>query len=211
MSRQLEVYLAEIEQQLGGLPSHTRLDVIAEVREHLLALVAEQQRRGLAEDEAVAAALGQFGDARRIGRRLRQAHQPGSLGQATVTGLRWFGLATLVNVSALFFGGIPAGVVPELLYAVIGYLLLFWLIWIGPFVAGLATGITAASKGVIGAALSFTICAALFVCFVYVASSDPEEWLIMVRVVAPIGLPLACVGAALGGLWRARRVEQPQA
>jgi len=63
-------YLHDLARQL---PRHAQAQILPEVRSHLLDLVADGQRRGLASEEAQARAVTQFGEARTIGRQLRAA------------------------------------------------------------------------------------------------------------------------------------------
>ena len=73
MDKQLETYLAQIKAQLQSLPPQKQDEELQEIRQHLQALAANSMTRGLAENEAVAAAIRQFGDSRRVGRDLQQA------------------------------------------------------------------------------------------------------------------------------------------
>ncbi len=63
----LEEYLAEVERNLAPLPSARRNDELRELREHLLYAVAASRQQGLSEDDAVRAALEQFGAPENIG------------------------------------------------------------------------------------------------------------------------------------------------
>jgi uncharacterized membrane protein len=72
---QLDYYLEIIEGRLKGLPPAQRQEEMREIRQHLEALVAGHRIAGLSEDEAVAAAIRQFGHAEQIGQELSQASQ----------------------------------------------------------------------------------------------------------------------------------------
>jgi len=69
----VERYLADIGAHLKALSPAQHEEEVRELREHLDALVRDRRAEGLGDEEAGAAALRQFGDAGRIGRRLRGA------------------------------------------------------------------------------------------------------------------------------------------
>lgn len=70
---ELEHYLETIEARLKGLPSAQRQEEVREIRQHLEALVAGHRIAGLGEDEAVEAAIRQFGHAEQVGQELSKA------------------------------------------------------------------------------------------------------------------------------------------
>lgn len=72
---QLDHYLATIEGRLKRLPLARRQAEMQEIRQHLEALAAGHRISGLSEDEAVAAAIRQFGHAEQVGQELGQASQ----------------------------------------------------------------------------------------------------------------------------------------
>jgi hypothetical protein len=71
--KQLEAYLDECEAPLARLPVTERDEWRDEARQHLLALVEAHLELGRSEEEAVEAALRQFGEPRRLGKRLAAA------------------------------------------------------------------------------------------------------------------------------------------
>jgi hypothetical protein len=73
----LEQYLDELERPLAGLSEGVRSEWREEARQHVLGLAAAHEELGSSPDEALEAALRQFGNARRIGEQVRQF----SLGQ----------------------------------------------------------------------------------------------------------------------------------
>jgi len=70
---QLDHYLATIEGRLKRLPLARRQEEMQEIRQHLEALAAGHRIAGLSEDEAVAAAIRQFGHAEQVGQELDKA------------------------------------------------------------------------------------------------------------------------------------------
>lgn len=70
MHQQLETYLEQVKAQLKSLPLEKQDEEVRELRQHLLALVEVGMEIGDSEDEAVAAAIRQFGKAKRVGRAL---------------------------------------------------------------------------------------------------------------------------------------------
>lgn len=75
MHKQLEDYLATVSVRLESLPEERRREQLAELGAHLHALVESGLMLGETEEEAVAAALRQFGPAPRIGQELFRAWQ----------------------------------------------------------------------------------------------------------------------------------------
>jgi len=67
----IEDYLRQL---AGYVPRHVRVDVLPEIRSHLLELTVDGQRDGLSDEEAQARAIARFGEVRAIGRQLRAAH-----------------------------------------------------------------------------------------------------------------------------------------
>ncbi len=69
----LEQYLDQLEQPLAALSAEARGEWREEARQHLLCLIAAHEELGSSPEEAMAAALRQFGDPDRIGQSLRTA------------------------------------------------------------------------------------------------------------------------------------------
>jgi hypothetical protein len=73
MNEELEKYLAEIANQLSVDPA-TEKEILREIRVHLEDSAAELQEGGLDRQESVAAAIGNFGHSREVGRMLGLLH-----------------------------------------------------------------------------------------------------------------------------------------
>ena len=71
----VERYLAAIEARLLHLPATQRNEELHELRQHLDALIQGNRTRGMTDDDAVAAALRQFGQVESLGRQLQQSTQ----------------------------------------------------------------------------------------------------------------------------------------
>jgi hypothetical protein len=74
MNNGLDRYLAAVAHEMRGLSEERRAAEMREIEQHLRALISRGVEAGAGEEEASAAALAQFGDARRVGRDLRRAH-----------------------------------------------------------------------------------------------------------------------------------------
>lgn len=72
---QLDHYLTILEARLKGLPPARRQEEMLEIRQHLEALVVGHRLAGASEEDAVAAAIRQFGHAEQVGQALNQASQ----------------------------------------------------------------------------------------------------------------------------------------
>ena len=70
---QLDHYIETIEARLKSLSPARRQEEMQEIRQHLEALVAGHRIAGLSEDEAVEAAIRQFGHAEQVGQELSKA------------------------------------------------------------------------------------------------------------------------------------------
>lgn len=70
MHPHIEKYLEQLKRQLKSLPPDQSAEEIREIGIHLQALVEEGREGGLCEDEAVRAAIAQFGSHRKVGREL---------------------------------------------------------------------------------------------------------------------------------------------
>jgi hypothetical protein len=95
---QVDRYIATLGARLRSLSPARRAEELREVRQHLDALVAGHLARGLSEEEAVEAALRQFGHAEQIGQQLQ-----GALEQRRAPRL-WPYLAVYLALVALIFG-----------------------------------------------------------------------------------------------------------
>jgi hypothetical protein len=73
MQNRLDLYLMQVDERLGTLPVWRRVEEIEEVRQHLQALVDAYIELGQSEEEALTAALAQFGSAPATARGLRRA------------------------------------------------------------------------------------------------------------------------------------------
>jgi hypothetical protein len=71
----LEEYLARLDTQLFPMPVEARRELRHELRQHLEVLIIAHEELGSTGEEAVSAALHQFGDPVRIGRRLADEWQ----------------------------------------------------------------------------------------------------------------------------------------
>lgn len=69
----LEQYLDRLEEPLAAFPSEVRAEWREEARQHLLHLIAAYEELGTPPDEAVQAAIRQFGDPEHIGKNLQTA------------------------------------------------------------------------------------------------------------------------------------------
>lgn len=70
---QLETYLQQVKAHLKLLTVEAQAEELQEIRQHLQALVTAGMERGESEADAVAAALQQFGEPRKVGHALQQA------------------------------------------------------------------------------------------------------------------------------------------
>jgi hypothetical protein len=75
-SPRIDRYIETLGARLRSLSPAQRDEELREVRQHLDALVAGHNARGLSEEEAVEAALRQFGHAEQIGQQLQGALAP---------------------------------------------------------------------------------------------------------------------------------------
>lgn len=73
--KRLEAYLDECEVPLARLPVTERAEWRDEARQHLLALVEAHLEFGASEEEAIETALQQFGEPRRLGKKLAAARR----------------------------------------------------------------------------------------------------------------------------------------
>lgn len=89
----LEDYLAEIEVQLATLPAERREAQLREIRLHLQLMVEDYIAIGDSPEEAVAAALRQFGSSSKLGRELKGVQRQDKLRRwrPLLAGLAWYG------------------------------------------------------------------------------------------------------------------------
>lgn len=105
MQSRLEQYLDQVEQELKALPSWEREEWREEARQHLGALVEAHEELGSSREEALQAALAQFGPARSLGRALRSASSVGLAHRRASRELAWsmhvLAWDTVVTVAAM--------------------------------------------------------------------------------------------------------------
>jgi hypothetical protein len=77
MHARLEEYVEEIGRRLRSLPAEEREREIAEIKLHLEQMAAGQREAGLSEDEAITAAIRQFGSAKSVGSGLQRTWRRG--------------------------------------------------------------------------------------------------------------------------------------
>ena len=118
MHQQLEDYLEQIRFQIKSLPQDKQNEEVQELQQHLLTIVESRMEEGDCEEEAVAAALRQFGRPRQVGRSLRKAWHSRSNAEGKVTiplnkfvsaGLWSLAFSTLSGMLAAFIYGGYAG------------------------------------------------------------------------------------------------------
>lgn len=86
-SRPLEQYLNELERSSGDLSSQERTEWREEVRQHLMEMARAHEAVGLSPEEAMTAALRDFGNARQIGSRAAECSGKGLLCGKTAVAL----------------------------------------------------------------------------------------------------------------------------
>ncbi len=207
-------YLSRLERELSPLPSDERETARVELRQHVDALIAAHGELGLSAADAQTAALAQFGDARKIGGKLRREYRltliannggPRALRYATLWAVvahlaTWFcaflvGSAfekTLSNAASL--GDATALGLARLFYLV--FLGLFFVA--GPAVAGIVAETRAPRQGARAVAhacvVSATVTASIFA-FVEAGYRNPTAWASSLAVPfawLPVGLIAAC-------------------
>jgi hypothetical protein len=139
----IEEYLDRVCARLvDDVPRERRLELRAELKAHLEALVDAHQEIGASPQEAIAAALVQFGDAAVVGREWArswkgQGRRPGREAlRATMAALLTFGIANSLSLVLLMMaqsGGWRDGLLWGGLFPTVAFLL--------PALAGLATGL----------------------------------------------------------------------
>lgn len=142
LNSRLEQYLSSLETRLKNLPADRRTEEVAEICQHLDALVAGHLAQGKTEPEAVDAALRQFGRAEEIGGELK-----GAWAKRDATGSRNIGLMLtvyLVSVAAIFAFFATANDKPtDFPYALKDQILLALVLPMGIFVHGLLSYLSA--------------------------------------------------------------------
>jgi len=103
---QLDHYLETMEGRLKSLTPARRQEEMQEIRQHLEALAAGHRIAGLSENEAVEAAIRQFGHAEQVGQALNQASQQKRI--RTFWLLVIFILTTAVNLVIFAINDYPA-------------------------------------------------------------------------------------------------------
>lgn len=73
MSSQLEKYLRDVAVELHSLPREQREEEIEEIRAHLTAYAEKRRAAGAGEEEAMRAAITQFGRPVEVGRKIARA------------------------------------------------------------------------------------------------------------------------------------------
>jgi hypothetical protein len=214
----LDDYLDQVYAPLVGVvPYAKRQELRAELRGHLEALVSGYQELEPDPGAAVPAALRQFGDPRRLARRLARAWAPeksASVWRATLTALALFGPAAGLGLASLFWwdmaealetGPFPmGGLGVECLKVAL----------VSPLIAGLVTGLLAPARAALG---TFYALALLIVPSVLLSRYGriPQldyhlqcgTFLAVVQALAWI--PLGCGAAWLGGFLQGRKLLSP--
>jgi hypothetical protein len=217
----LEDYLDHVCAPLVGVvPYATRQQLRAELQAHLEALAASHVELGSAPDEAVVAALRQFGDPRAISMEwtrewLRPTHsrpvQPAW--RATGVALGCFGLASLISL--LLFQMSMAGVAdggintaPFVLFMAGGLL---------PVLAGLTTGLLAPARHALGTFFALALLIPPFAALgslpllqTLLGSHWANSGMAMAFTLALFWLQIGPLTAALGGLLQGRLGLRPQ-
>lgn len=78
MHKQLENYLDEVAKSLGSLPAARLYEEIREMRQHLLNAVVIGKEQGHSEDEAISAAVKQFGTPQAVSKQIVSAWRRGA-------------------------------------------------------------------------------------------------------------------------------------
>ena len=126
MNNAVEKYLQHVARRLWLLPRQLREAEIAELREHICALIADYQAGGMSETAATQAALEQFGMADQLGRELRQAwFSYAALRRVLGRALFIYGCSVLIVFSFLAFTmNQPTDITPQLSHQMMFALLL---------------------------------------------------------------------------------------
>jgi hypothetical protein len=208
----LEDYLDHVSAPLVGVvPFARRQELRAELRAHLMALIATHEELGSSPDVAVVAALRQFGDPGRLARQwvrewgcktLPTPLRP--LWTAVPAALGCFALATLVGLALLLSEKVfnPPGVA--------GWAAWMLSLWVLPILAGLGTGLRASARHAMGTFVALT---AIIPCLAVVTlTNDASSGLTppaeaatdLALILAVLWTPIGCGSAALGGWLRDR-------
>lgn len=206
----VDTYLQEVGAHLAKLPPAVRDEELRELRGHLLALVAAGCELNEGHDEAVQAALRQFGAPRRIGRDLMSAWKRRHLKElwlATGYGYGTWSMAVLPAVAYLWVTtGAPQGNLPMPVawWHSLGWVsLVAFYFGLLPFAAGWVAGMVAPRQGVRAVVWMISI----NVAFMLLQMNAFTE-LSVVETVLPstlIYLATALPGALWGSWWKRRR------
>lgn len=112
MHSRLEQYLDEVDRRLEALPSWERREWREEAQAHLQALADAHQELGRTPEEAVEAAILQFGDAERLGQELRrtslsvrqEARESSRQLAWSTHALAWFTAVSIGSINLWLFG-----------------------------------------------------------------------------------------------------------
>ena len=210
----VEDYLDHVSAQLLALPRARRMEIRAEIHQHLQALVQAHEELGDDPVTAAQAARKQFGDPAKIGRAFVQAWRPPASweeltafpGAATKLALGWFGGAALLTgleagAAHLFFSAVPWS--PALDRAWVLSLLIT--LWLAPLVAGWKVGRSRRGRPALGVfyALSLLTFSALPITILAVSGTSDgatHAFREIGMVLAPslgFWMPLGCASAAL--------------
>jgi hypothetical protein len=110
-NRQLDEYIAAIGERLQALAPGRRDEELREIRQHLEALVEGYIAQGYGKQEAIVAALRQFGPVERIGAELREVLETRRV--APLQGLWKPALIYLISVALIFGFFITANDKPQ--------------------------------------------------------------------------------------------------
>jgi hypothetical protein len=201
---------------VGVVPYAQRQELRSELAGHLEALVCGYQELEPDADTAVVAALRQFGDPRRLARRLlRQSEREQSsrhLWRATLTALALFGPTALLSLASLFWWDMAEatgmGTFPMGALGLEGLRVAL----VAPLVAGLMTGLLAPARAALG---TFYVQALLILPSVLLSHYGRipaleyhlqcGTYLAMIQ--ACLWIPVGCGAAALGDFLQNRRMQ----
>ena len=205
---------------VGIVPYDRRHELRAELRDHLEGLVASHEERGIDREVAVANALRQFGDPRRLARQCAREWSAPKVPvhlqpawKALPTALCSFAFATsialVLNLTKQqgFAPGV-AGATWGALTPGIKFLIWLSVLYLLPLIAGLGTGLLAPARHALGV---FFALSAIIPCLVLVFLMDTspsglapqvEACLELAWLQVSLWVPLGCGSAALGGSLR---------
>jgi hypothetical protein len=215
----LEEYLDRVYAPLVGVvPYAQRIELRAELREHLQALVTTREESGDSHAGAVRAALTQFGPphdlARLWAREWAHAAAPMRLEppwRAMGVALGFFGIASLAGLGSFWLTRTGTGALSS------GWCHFLWLFsfYLLPLAAGLAAGTRARSRHALGAFFALALLTLSVGLPAGLAYRSPEttpladSGLELAMALAFLWTPIGCGAAALGGTLRARLSRRP--